>query len=279
MIKIKVSKLLDAPNGKMNLDLDLNINRGEFVALYGPSGSGKTSTLRMLAGLMRPDQGIIQVDNIKWFSDSEKINLKPQKRNIGFVFQDFALFPNMTVLDNLRFACDSEKKIDQLINKIELGALKNAYPKNLSGGQKQRVALARAVIQQPKILLMDEPLSALDEELRSKLQSYIRQIHSEFGLTTIMISHSKTEITKLADRCISLSSGKIKSLGSPAIFFQTQIKNAKKDLTGKVLNIEHLEHETILTIEIQQQLLFKTISRKESLRYKIGASIIFKLGE
>jgi len=279
MIKIKVSKLLDAPNGKMNLDLDLNINRGEFVALYGPSGSGKTSTLRMLAGLMRPDQGIIQVDNIKWFSDSEKINLKPQKRNIGFVFQDFALFPNMTVLDNLRFACDSEKKIDQLINKIELGALKNAYPKNLSGGQKQRVALARAVIQQPKILLMDEPLSALDEELRSKLQSYIRQIHSEFGLTTIMISHSKTEITKLADRCISLSSGKIKSLGSPAIFFQTQIKNAKNDLTGKVLNIEHLEHETILTIEIQQQLLFKTISRKESLRYKIGASIIFKLGE
>ena len=221
MIQIDLNKRLQAAEGEMLLKLKIDIEKGEFVTLYGASGVGKTSTLRMISGLLNPDAGKIIVNDEVWFDQSKKINLSPQKRKVGYVFQDYALFPHMTVLENLQFAQtrkDATKAITSLIELMELGQLQNRKPETLSGGQKQRVALARALVQQPEILLLDEPLAALDTTIRYKLQEYLKQIHSEFKLTTILISHDVSEIVKLADRVICLEDGKISSHVCPTFF-------------------------------------------------------------
>ena len=192
MIEVSIQKKLKAPFGEMNLDIQTNIEQGQFVTLYGKSGAGKTSTLRILAGLLEPDNGKISIHGNILLDTSNKINLAPQKRKIGFVFQDYALFPNMTIFENLSFALQknqSKKILDELIEMMEIGNLRSEKPQHLSGGQQQRVALARALVQKPELLLLDEPLAALDNEMRNKLQQYIIQVHREFKLTTILISH------------------------------------------------------------------------------------------
>ena len=173
MIEIFLQKKLNASSGDMLLEVKTNIEQGQFVTLYGKSGAGKTSTLRMLAGLLKPDSGKISIHGNLLLDTSNQINLSPQKRKIGFVFQDYALFPNMTIIENLSFALNKnqDKKIlDELIEIMEIGDLRNQKPHRLSGGQQQRVAVARALVQKPALLLLDEPLSALDEEMRNKIQ-------------------------------------------------------------------------------------------------------------
>ena len=180
MIHIDLQKTLKSAHGEMNLDIKITIEKGEFVTLYGDSGAGKTSTFRMIAGLLKADSGKIRVNENTWFDASSRINLPPQKRKVGFVFQDYALFPNMTVRQNLEYALDKNQDrniITQLIETVELGQLQNRKPETLSGGQKQRVALARALVQKPEILLLDEPMSALDSKMRLKLQDYILKVH------------------------------------------------------------------------------------------------------
>ncbi|MEM7382390.1 MAG: ATP-binding cassette domain-containing protein, partial [Bacteroidota bacterium] len=160
MISLDVQKKLHSAEGEMTLELDLQISEGHLVTIYGESGAGKTTTLRILSGLLKPDRGMIAVDGITWFDSEKEICLSPQQRNTGFVFQDYALFPNMTVLENLQFASKSKTDkiaIDRLLDLMELGALQHRKPDSLSGGQQQRVALARALVQRPKILLLDEP--------------------------------------------------------------------------------------------------------------------------
>ena len=158
MIELSLHKELISSGGKMFLNIDISLKPGKFITLYGESGAGKTSTLRMLAGLMNPDQGKIRVNNSVWLDTDKKVKLKPQQRDIGYVFQDYALFPNMTVRKNLEYALDKRQDksiIDELIDIIELTELQYRKPESLSGGQKQRVALARALVRQPKILLLD----------------------------------------------------------------------------------------------------------------------------
>ncbi len=171
---------------------------------------------------MNPDYGTIHVDNEVWYDSESSVSLTPQQRGIGLVFQDYALFPNMTVRKNLEYSLDSKKNfriIDSLLEIMILENLANRKPNSLSGGQQQRVALARVLVRKPKLLLLDEPLSALDIEMRSKLQDEILKIHHEFNITTILVSHSFAEIFKLSNRVFLIDKGKITKIGNPADIF------------------------------------------------------------
>ena len=224
MIHFNLEKALRFSGGKMNLQVEIKAEEGSFITLYGKSGAGKTSVLRMLAGLMRPDAGRIAVGEELWFDQEKGIHLRPQKRSVGFLFQDYALFPNMTVKENLEFALQkgqSKAIIKALIELIELGELQDRRPETLSGGQQQRVALARALVQRPKLLLLDEPLSALDLDMREKLQRYLLKVHQEYGLTTILVSHDQQEIQRLSDEVYEVEQGRILRIGHPEVMFPT----------------------------------------------------------
>jgi molybdate transport system ATP-binding protein len=203
----------------LNLKFKTNIQRGELVTIYGPSGVGKSTVIRALAGLSQPDNGTIEVDRSVWFDKQKKINIRPQLRSIGIVFQEYSLFPNMSVRGNLEFALEKGQHkgiVDELLRLTELEQLQNKIPGMLSGGQKQRVALARALVRKPKLLLLDEPFSALDSEMQSKLQDYILNFHKQFNLTTVLISHDLTEVIKMSPRVIIMEDGQIKKEGRPA---------------------------------------------------------------
>lgn len=217
-LDIQIQKKLLAPTGELVLQVELQLQPGERIAIVGPSGSGKTTILRMIAGLTQPDTGIISWNTSDWFNKDKKIKLPPQQRKVGFLFQNYALFPNMTVRQNLEYALERQQLssiITELINVMELGALEKRYPSTLSGGQQQRVALARALVRQPAILLLDEPLSALDQELRTKLQDYILKLHDYYKLTTVWVSHDINEVTKVAQRIIRLQDGKTQEISTP----------------------------------------------------------------
>jgi molybdate transport system ATP-binding protein len=218
MIDVRLKKKLHSASGPMNLDVDFSIGKGELVTLYGPSGAGKTSILRMLSGLSKPDDALITANGVTWFDSTNKINLPPQRRNIGIVFQDDALFPNMTVKGNLLYALPKGEpvtKIDELLELMELSNLHDKKPVYLSGGQRQRVALARAIVRRPDILLLDEPLSALDTTLRLKIQDYILNVHRQFHLTTILVTHDILEVIRLSSRVLMIENGKIIKEGIP----------------------------------------------------------------
>ena len=212
MIKINIQKALHGSSGDMMLDVKLSVKEGEFIALMGESGSGKTTLLRVLAGLEKAE-GEISVEDTVWLGDKKK--LPPQQREIGFVFQDYALFDNMTVKENLLFVNEDKDLASKLLEMTELTTLSERNVQGLSGGQKQRVSLCRAMMKKPKLLLMDEPLSALDSAMRSKLQEEIRKLHKTFGTTTIMISHDTDVSYHLADRILVLKEGLIVGDGRP----------------------------------------------------------------
>ncbi len=212
MIQIDIHKKLHGSHGEMDLDVKLEIQQGEFVALMGESGSGKTTLLRVLAGLEKAE-GDINVEDVLWLG-SQKM-LLAQQREIGFVFQDYALFDNMNVEENLLFVNNDKAFAKRLLEMTELTGLASRNVKGLSGGQKQRVSLCRAMMKKPKLLLMDEPLSALDPAMRTKLQDEILKLHKIFGTTTIMVSHDTDVSYHLADRILVLEHGKIVADGTP----------------------------------------------------------------
>lgn len=211
MIHIHIQKALHGSHGNMDLDVKLEIQKGEFIALMGESGSGKTTLLRVLAGLEKAE-GDISVDDLVWLGDTKR--RPPQQREIGFVFQDYALFDNMTVEQNLLFVNEDKALAAELLSMSELTGLASRNVRSLSGGQKQRVSLCRAMMNKPKLLLMDEPLSALDEKMKVKLQDEIAKLHRKFGTTTIMVSHDTEASYALSDRIIVLKQGKVISDGT-----------------------------------------------------------------
>jgi len=231
MLEIDIKKQLHGASGAMELEVNLHIKQGEFVAISGESGSGKTTLLRVLAGL-EESYGSIKLQGDVW--QEGKFSLPIQQRKIGFVFQDYALFENMTVEQNLLFVEKNRELAEHLLSLTGLSQLKKRYPNTLSGGQKQRVALCRAFMNQPKLLLMDEPLSALDKQMRIKLQSEIVTLHKEFGTTTIMVSHDPSEIYRMSSRVVVLNLGKIvKDDRAEKIF-----KSKTSTLKGEVIKIE-----------------------------------------
>ncbi len=239
MIDLQVKKRLIGSEGPFDLNVNLSVSKGELAVLYGASGAGKTTMLRMLAGLDHPDGGIIRVDGETWFSSQEKVCVPPRKRSVGFVFQSYALFPTMTVRRNLEFAASSRKdpQVDMLLEMVELQELQHRYPDRLSGGQQQRVALARALIREPKILLLDEPLSALDGKMREKLQEEILSLHHGLGLTTLLVSHDQWEISRLADRVFVLREGRVVFDGPPYEAFRSERAGAHCPLKGEIVEI------------------------------------------
>lgn len=218
-LDLSVRAALHGPAGPFDLNVALTVDKGAFVALIGSSGAGKTTLLRLLAGLMKPDHGRVRVGASVWCDTAAGINVPVRRRAIGFVFQDYALFPNMTVRGNVEYAIGRRfdpGEVQRLLQMAGLERLAEAYSARLSGGQKQRLALIRALARRPDILMLDEPLSALDPAMRRQLQDEIKRLHREFGTTTLMVSHDTTEILRLADRAIRLENGSIVADGEPA---------------------------------------------------------------
>jgi molybdate transport system ATP-binding protein len=222
LIQAEVALLLKGKKSVFNLEIALTIEPGELLVVTGESGSGKTTLLRVLAGLEKKARGCIFSGTSIWQDSSKKIFVPPQKRKVGLVFQRYALFPNMTVRENLLYALPkggSKKIITELMEVKGLTELADNYPPQLSGGQQQRVALARALIQKPSLLLLDEPLSALDFTMRSRLQTFLLDIHRQNQLTTVLVTHNEDEIRQLANRVICLKDGKISAEGIPNALF------------------------------------------------------------
>ncbi len=198
-------------------DFNLDIEKGEFVSFLGPSGCGKTTVLRMVAGFETPTSGKISIGG------QDVVNLKPNQRNIGMVFQAYALFPNMTVAQNVAFGLKVAKKpqaeidatVQEMLSLIKLDHLGDRYPYQLSGGQQQRVALARALATKPQVLLLDEPLSALDAKIRVSLREEIRAIQRKLGITTIFVTHDQEEALSISDRIVVMYEGKAEQVGAP----------------------------------------------------------------
>jgi putative spermidine/putrescine transport system ATP-binding protein len=199
------------------LDFNLAVERGEFVSFLGPSGCGKTTTLRMIAGFEPPSAGTITVDGV------DITHRSPNQRNIGMVFQSYALFPNMSVAGNIGFglkvrkrpSAAIRKRVDELLELIHLSGKGSKYPYELSGGMQQRVALARALAIEPQVLLLDEPLSALDAKIRLALRQEIRSIQRQLGITTVYVTHDQEEALSLSDRVVVMSEGRIEQIGTP----------------------------------------------------------------
>jgi molybdate transport system ATP-binding protein len=210
MISFTLDKKLHSSAGDLVLSVSMDIGDNELIVLCGKSGSGKTTTLQMLAGLVAPDDGYIKAGSKTWYSKKGKISVSPQIRRIGYVFQDYALFPNMTVRKNLEFAIRNKKdkgSVDEILEIIDLSMLAHRYPSTLSGGQKQRVALARALVSSPDLLLLDEPFSALDIETRSKLHNEVLNVHRRLGISTILVTHDPSDFIDFADRIYSIENG------------------------------------------------------------------------
>jgi spermidine/putrescine transport system ATP-binding protein len=201
-------------------DLDLTVPRGSFFALLGPSGCGKTTTLRMVAGLEEPTEGRI------YLGDDDVTDLRPYKRPVNTVFQNYALFPHLTIFDNIAFGLrrrgrkDVRDAVDQMIDLVELGTQANKKPAQLSGGQQQRVALARALINEPEVLLLDEPLGALDLKLRRQMQIELKRIQFEVGLTFVHVTHDQEEAMTMADTIAVMNAGVIDQMGPPSELYE-----------------------------------------------------------
>ncbi len=256
--------------GDMELKIDLDIAKHEFVAIGGESGSGKTTLLRVLAGL-ESSSGDIVVDGEVWLSKDRV--LPTQQRGIGFVFQEYALFANMSVKQNLLYVSKDRKMADKLLEMSSLSQLKDRLPHTLSGGQQQRVSLCRAFMSSPKLLLMDEPLSALDPMMRDRLQHDISRLHREFGTTTIMVSHDPSEIYRLASRMLLIEQGEITKDASPKEILLRSNGSQKFSFKGELLEIVQSDIIYVAIISIGQQIVEVVIDEAESRELKKGDSV------
>lgn len=215
-------------------DVSLDVKSGEFLTLLGPSGSGKTTLLMVMAGFTRPDRGSLK------FGNSEMIRTAPHLRNVGMVFQNYALFPHMTVAGNVGYPLrlrkiakpDIAARVERALETVQLGGYGDRRIDQLSGGQKQRVALARSIVFEPRILLMDEPLSALDKKLRDRMQIELRHLHDKLGMTTVYVTHDQREALTMSDRIAVVNFGRIQQLAAPQELYDRPANRFVADFIG-----------------------------------------------
>lgn len=281
MIKIDIKLPINTAKGKKQLELNTCLKANEITAIFGESGAGKTTLLKIIAGIIKPEFGRIEVEDELWLDTQKNINLSIQKRKIGFVFQDHALFPNMSVKENISYAATSKQKAEELLSLMNLENLAKIYPKNLSGGQAQRVALARALAREPQILLLDEPLSALDFKMRSFLQDELVKILQHFKITTLLVSHDLAEIYKLSHRILELSDGKIIKDARTNEFFTSSNLSAKLRLSATLLEMKKSDILVIFTLLLNQDIVKITLSEEEFLKsykdVKIGDTLLLSI--
>ena len=234
---VKFDKVDKSYDGKILVvkDLNLDIAEGEFITMLGPSGSGKTTCLMMLAGFETPTNGEIYLDG------NPISNIPPHKRGIGMVFQNYALFPHMTVYENLAFPLrvrkfskdDTDKKVEKALSMVSLSGFDNRMPAQLSGGQQQRVAVARALVFDPSVVLMDEPLGALDKNLRESMQYEIKHIHESIGVTVVYVTHDQSEALTMSNRIAVFNDGKVQQLSSPDKLYEEPVNSFVAEFIGE----------------------------------------------
>jgi len=234
--QVRLRKLSKAYGGLAAVDgISFDVPAGAFVSLLGPSGSGKTTTLNLIAGFLTPDSGDILID------ERSVADVPPHKRNIGMVFQSYSLFPHMTVADNVGFPLRmrsrlsrhaAQKRIAEMLALVQLSHLAARYPRQLSGGQQQRVAMARALVSAPRLLLMDEPLGALDKKLREQMQVEIRRIHRSVGTTVVYVTHDQSEALTMSDLVVVMHRGRIAQIGTPRALYESPADAFVADFIG-----------------------------------------------
>ena len=220
-------------------DVSVEVPDGSLTALLGPSGSGKSTLLRVIAGLEEPDGGEVVI------GDQLATDLPPQRRNVGFVFQHYAAFKHMTVRDNVGFGlrirkrpkAEIRQRVDELLHLVQLDGFAERYPAQLSGGQRQRMALARALAVEPRVLLLDEPFGALDARVREELRDWLRRLHDEVHVTTVLVTHDQEEAMEVASRIVVMNHGRIEQVGAPAELYEHPATEFVMSFVGKVNRI------------------------------------------
>lgn len=266
-----------------SLDVELSIEENMAV-LFGPSGAGKSLLLNLLSGIVRPDQGFVKIEDKEVFNSEAGINVPIRERRIGYLFQDYALFPHMTVFENIAYGINSlpknkiRTKVEELLDLMRLGGLEHRFPKELSGGQKQRAALARTLAAEPRMLLLDEPFSALDYQVREKLRADLLLIHQKYPITTLFVTHDLEEAFVMGDNIAIINNGRLEQFGNrEEVFYKPKTKNVAKFLgarnifSGRVVFL----NEKAVAIEHPDIGEIKTLLHDEELRLTIGEKVTF----
>ncbi|WP_375561377.1 ABC transporter ATP-binding protein [Bernardetia sp. OM2101] len=239
-------------------DVSFSLQKGETLALLGESGSGKTTLLRMIAGLEKPSEGSIILQNKSVFDNKNSIFVKPEKRNVGLFFQHYALFPHLTVFENIAYGLSSKlynksqkkDRVSEMLSLVELPNYEKRFPHELSGGQQQRIALARALAPKPELLLLDEPFSNLDEQLKGEVRQQIKTILEKTQTTTILVTHDLQDALSLSDKLAVMRNGKIEQLDSPQKLYQNPLTKYVATLFGEIQQLSESEYTRPEWIEI-----------------------------
>jgi molybdate transport system ATP-binding protein len=277
-LSIRLRKRLRSADGPMDLAVELDVGERERVALFGPSGSGKSSVLRMVAGLMRPDEGFVRVGDETWFDSAAGIDLPPHRRRPGLVFQDHALFPHRSaygnILDGVPAGPDRPARARALLERFELSGVADHRPNRLSGGQSQRVALARTLASAPRTLLLDEPLSALDAALRGRMLEEIARHLEQERRPTLLVSHDMGEVWRLAHRVLRLERGTVVADGAPDKVFGGGSSTPRLRIPGIVLALEPSEGLVVVTADAGGSIVRAIVSREEASRLAPGGAVV-----
>ena len=265
-------------------NVSVEVPDGSLTALLGPSGSGKSTLLRAIAGLEQPDSGEIVIDDLR------ATGLPPQRRNVGFVFQHYAAFKHMTVRDNVGFGLRIRKRpkqeirqrVDELLHLVQLDGFAERYPSQLSGGQRQRMALARALAVEPRVLLLDEPFGALDARVREELRDWLRRLHDEVHVTTVLVTHDQEEAMEVASRIVVMNHGRIEQVGAPAELYEHPATEFVMSFVGKVNRIGDVyirPHEVVICSPDQDGCIRATIERVITLGFDNRLELTLPGGE
>jgi sulfate transport system ATP-binding protein len=260
-------------------DISLEIAKGSLTAILGPSGSGKSTLLRVIAGLEVPDEGTVRI------LGRDVTRVKPQNREVGFVFQHYAAFKHMTVWDNIAFGlairhrpkAEIRESVTRLIRLVQLDGFAERYPAQLSGGQRQRMALARALAVRPSLLLLDEPFGALDAQVRKELRDWLRRLHAEVGVTTVLVTHDQEEAMDAADSLVVMNCGAIEQIGSPEELYDHPVNEFVMSFIGQVNRVgDHLirPHDVKIRLEAAPDTDAMVVERLVHLGYEVRADLV-----